>query len=348
MAKQKYDHTEEIDARLRHWKRLQDVQWAAQVVLEEGPRKLVLAQVLHIRHSDGASGAKLQIEKSSKRRNADPFEWCDEDRVTLGEQGTARLLQYLLEQHSIPAVVLRPDHCLTAGQDASAVVHRVLDLLRDGDLNPGDLGELKGLAQQRAYREAVSELERLLGGERKEQAFQEWFEKHSWAFGTHYVGRVAARTIGIHDKVDFLLRTTDGYLDIIELKRPDMDPLLYDRDHKSYYWSADASKPIGQCAKYLKTVADNRMSLVYGERLPFLRPRARIIIGRSNNWPSDKCDALRSLNASLHDVEVWTYDHALAAARQLVECWLGPDSRPDDGDEAGDGVPTEDAASPGA
>jgi hypothetical protein len=42
-----------------------------------------------------------------------------------------------------------------------------------------------------------------------------------------------------------------GYRDIVELKRPDMRVLFYDDEHKNFYFSADVSKAIGQCHRYL-------------------------------------------------------------------------------------------------
>ena len=63
--------------------------------------------------------------------------------------------------------------------------------------------------------------------------------------------------------------------------------------------------------------------LAQREKLFFLKPRARVVIGRSNSWQQPLRDALRILNGSLHFIEVWTYDDVLAMADQMMEIYEG-------------------------
>jgi hypothetical protein len=57
----------------------------------------------------------------------------------------------------------------------------------------------------------------------------------------------------------------------------------------------------------MRVTDENRHQLNNLEHMPFLKPRGRIIIGRSVNWPQKKLDSLRELNASLHYIELMTF-----------------------------------------
>lgn len=97
--------------------------------------------------------------------------------------------------------------------------------------------------------------ENLREGRNKEDVHQDWCEHQSWAFGNAYVARDDQRVIGIGDSVDLLMESTvSGLRDIFELKRPDMDVILYDSTHRNWYWSANTAKAIGQCHRYLDTL----------------------------------------------------------------------------------------------
>jgi hypothetical protein len=147
-----------------------------------------------------------------------------------------------------------------------------------------------------------------------------WCEKHSWAFGNVYAMRDDVREIALGDSVDGLLALTgNGLRDIFELKRPDMHAILLDKTHKSYHWSSDASKAIGQCHRYLDALHEGASrGLRDHPEIAAYHPRAIIVLGRSNDWQSDKLRALHGLNARLHSISVMTYDQLLAQAMQLL------------------------------
>jgi hypothetical protein len=49
-----------------------------------------------------------------------------------------------------------------------------------------------------------------------------------------------------------------------------------------------------------------------------IRPRVRIVIGRSSTWSEEQHEAFRRLGATLHDIEIMAYDHVIERALQLV------------------------------
>ena len=76
-----------------------------------------------------------------------------------------------------------------------------------------------------------------------------------------------------------------GYRDIVELKRPDMRVLLYDEDHRNFYFSADVSRAIGQCHRYLDVLHEvAAQGLLDHPEIVAYHPRRIIVIGRSARW----------------------------------------------------------------
>lgn len=169
---------------------------------------------------------------------------------------------------------------------------------------------------------AVEKLRRFLhGGVVDERSYQVWCEEHSWAFGNAYAIRDDVRNIALGDQVDALLAlTANGLRDILELKRPDMDPLRWDADHRSYYWSPDAAEAIGQCNRYLDALHEAaRTGLRDHPEVVAFHPRALIVIGRSEGWSDDKLRALHGLNNRLHGIQIITFDQLLAQAERLLD-----------------------------
>jgi hypothetical protein len=171
-------------------------------------------------------------------------------------------------------------------------------------------------------RSAVAQLRQFLdGGESSERVYQKWCEKHSWAFGNAYVMRDEVREISTGDTLDLMLPSViAGYRDIVELKRPSMEVLLYDEPHQNYYFSSDVSKAIGQCHRYLDVLHEAASNgLRDHPEVVAYHPRAIVVIGRSIGWGEEQHRALHGLNRRLSGLTVMTYDHLLAQGERLVE-----------------------------
>ncbi|MNI68496.1 hypothetical protein D3C73_1241960 [compost metagenome] len=133
--------------------------------------------------------------------------------------------------------------------------------------------------------------------------------------------RDEVRAISTGDNLDLLLpNVIAGYRDIVELKRPDKEVLLYDATHKNYYFSADVSRAIGQCHRYLDILHQAaKDGLLDHKEVVAYHPRATVVIGRSHGWTDEQQRALHGLNRRLHGISVMTYDHLLAQGERLVE-----------------------------
>lgn len=194
---------------------------------------------------------------------------------------------------------------------------------------------LRSVIRYQELRTAVDELRMNLESEvTDEQTYQVWCNQHSWAFGNAYLVNDAVRNIAVGDQVDGLLPSVaTGLRDIIELKRPNMQVLLWDNVHRNYYFSQDVTRAIGQCHRYLDVL---HQEAVYGLRdhpeIVAYYPRATIVIGRSRDWDQEKQKALHGLNCRHHGIALMTYDHLLAQCENALQL-LGPSESEDSRDE---------------
>jgi Domain of unknown function (DUF4263) len=336
MPKQSFDHSEFIAGTL---KRHQQVGWADQAVLDQRPRSIWLMQAKHIVHSDGRRGFDLQIEKYVKKTNREVF-GHPERSFPLSEQAVVNLFDYLQRQQALEkidlgggylAIPLKTQQSFSGKQiDGVATLFRSLiesnqlsELLTSGRLTKETVANIGAASQHARYKTAVAELRKLLKVAEDEKVYQQWFEAHPWICGANYVRRTDVRRIGLHDITDIVMETTDGYLDLFELKRPDLPVLRLDKGRDIYFFSKEASQAIAQAANYVVKTEENRHMLAQTEKLFFLKPRARVVIGRSDSWQKAPRDALRILNGSLHFIEVWTYDDVLAMADQMMRMYEG-------------------------
>jgi len=167
---------------------------------------------------------------------------------------------------------------------------------------------------------AVEKLEELIESDALETLFQNHLAEHPWMFGSEYSELLDRRKYTRDEQQDFMVRrTADGYLEVIEIKRPLAGkPLFkYDISHKAYYPSEELSKVIGQVTKYLEKLDGDRNTINYDLGEDVTKIRAKIIIGQ--NGDAEQRKALRRLNGHLHRIEILTFDQLLQIARQVVK-----------------------------
>jgi hypothetical protein len=153
-----------------------------------------------------------------------------------------------------------------------------------------------------------------------EKIFQNWIESNLWVFGVEYITKHDARKIGIFSEGDLLMESMDGFLDLIELKRPNIGYELfkYDDSHNCFYPSLDLSKVIGQCLFYLQTLDDYKLNLEKEYKCKVIRPQIKIITGRSNKFGDEEFKALRMLNSNLNHIQIITYDYLLDCGKKII------------------------------
>lgn len=168
---------------------------------------------------------------------------------------------------------------------------------------------------------ALSTLREMMGDSSLSEApYQKWFEENYWVFGSAYIARDDVRSISSSDNTDLILeRTANGLRDIIEVKKASLSVLVEDTGRKQFYFSANVSSAIGQCARYLEVFSQTAHNgLLDHPKVIAKQPVAVIVIGRSNDWTNEQRSALHRLNSHLHGIRVKTYDEIVEEAECLL------------------------------
>ncbi len=201
---------------------------------------------------------------------------------------------------------------------------KLVEFILDNKVIPAELE----LALQAARRSrAISEYESMLEGDLVENTWQNWFEENTWVLGSEFVRVLDERTIDTENISDFLMEAYDGFLDIVEIKRPEggMDFWAAKRDHGNYVPSQNLVKAVTQSAKYVYEVEREANSVKFLERVGGVRtvkPRCILIFGRSRDWNKEQVEAYRILNSGYHNLSILSYDHVLERAKRIagLEC----------------------------
>jgi hypothetical protein len=196
----------------------------------------------------------------------------------------------------------------------------MLQFLLNNDVIPEDL-EI-GLTQARKLR-AIDEFQYLLESDYTENKWQNWFEKNSWVLGSDFVKVLDERVIDTRNISDFLMQSYDGFLDVIEIKRPEGDLKFWASalDHGNYYPHSDLIKAITQSISYIHEVELQANDMKFFERVgkvKTIKPRCTLIFGRSNDWNQAQQEAFRVLNSSYHNLTIMTFDHVLERAKRII------------------------------
>jgi hypothetical protein len=321
------------------------VSYGEPIVLTDNTKRRVVFIPFFIPHSDHT---ELAGKITTYLKKPPPLNWItvEEKSVSLSEDATRKLLSalkthlavaqekedgnYLLIRVS-EGTALLGDH--DPAQVATALTKvlsqpDVVEHLRDTELSSELVGALRGAIKLNEMKAAVTQLRVLLeSSENGEDVYQSWCESHSWAFGNAYVMRDEIRNISAGDRLDILLPSViAGYRDLVELKRPDMPVLKYDKGHRNYYFAVEVSKAIGQCHRYLDILHEvAAKGLLDHPEIVAYHPRAIIVIGQSHDWGEEKLRALHGLNRRLAGITVMTYSHLLAQGERLIEM-LAPKS----------------------
>lgn len=170
---------------------------------------------------------------------------------------------------------------------------------------------------------AIAEFERMLADNLTEQPWQKWFEQNPWVLGTEFVRVLDEREIDTAHISDFLMQAYDGFLDIVEIKRPEGRLRFWaDRlDHGNYVPSPDLIKAVTQATRYIYEVEREANSVKFLERVDnvkTIKPRCILIFGRSDDWDSERTVSYRILNSSFHNLSILTYDHVLDRAKRML------------------------------
>ncbi|MFH1402328.1 MAG: Shedu anti-phage system protein SduA domain-containing protein [Patescibacteria group bacterium] len=154
-----------------------------------------------------------------------------------------------------------------------------------------------------------------------EDIFRKWLEQNLWVFGVEYFKKHGWRIVAEDAIADLVMETADGFIDLIELKRPKLPFPLFNKhsSHNGYYPSAQFSQAVGQCLFYLKRLDEKKNNIEQKQDTKILCPRVKLVIGRSRNFTTDEFETMRILNANFGSITVITYDDLLRNGKQIID-----------------------------
>ena len=174
----------------------------------------------------------------------------------------------------------------------------------------------------------VEEFDRQIAASHDESWWQTYFSKNILLFQDNYIRLIEKLNITVAGTQfpDFIVVTSDGYLDILEIKKPDTVLLKEDASHLNYYWGPEIAKAISQVENYIDRVTKNS-SLIrtelkdrYGIDLRIIKPRGIVIAGRASEFGGvvKKADDFRLLNEGLKNVQILPYDEVSQHLRNTI------------------------------
>lgn len=305
-------------------------------VLRDKATVITHAVFWRIHHHSGKEDVHLKIGRYKKSKgwneSEEPESLTPKSELTLDDEEFRNLIAFVQESYEP----------FKAGTKAFIPLDRPLDAdtaeaVRGLFNHPEKLDLVDFIAQHHIIPEhlmlalhlkrrmqAIAEFETMLSQDLVERPWQKWLQKNSWVLGTDFVRVLGERSIDTQHISDFLMEAYDGFLDIVEIKRPEGDLSFWaaTQDHGNYFPSSDLTKAITQASRYLYEVEREANSVKFLERVDHvktIKPRCTLIFGRSHEWNDEQRESYRILNSCLHNLTLLTYDHVLERARSLLK-----------------------------
>ncbi len=183
--------------------------------------------------------------------------------------------------------------------------------------------DLKDIVEYRSRVTSIEDFVDMLENTHTENDWQTWFQENSWVLGSDFVRILDERRIDVQNISDYLVEAYDGFLDVIEIKKPSSDLKFWpdSKDHDNYYPHSDLTKAITQSINYINQIEKQIDSKEFSKRIDdvtVIKPRCTLIFGRSIDWDDEQKEAYRILNSSYHNVTILTYDHVLERAKRML------------------------------
>lgn len=348
---------DDVKVRIRESVKNPNVGKTEQVVLKEGPRAFRLATLFEIINPEAGklhhyslkidsinrkkSGWFYKPEKSVALEGHDPDEierlfrflrahlegklsdaTGDLHIIKSEEYEKLERLIDLIPNLSSPDMVELVKLIIPRIKDASSYLPKFIETFENTD--PSTLEHVAVAARFVKHKLAYDQLKLLVDSEHtSENMFQNLLSENPWMFGSEYSELLDRRTWTRDDNLDFMLRrTSDNYLEIIEIKTPFIGPLFrHDKSHDSYYPSSKLSLVLGQVMRYISEIERSRDSILSKDECDTLKIRARIIVGL-DGIPVQQ-ETLRNLNAHLHRIEVITFNQLIRIAGRVLSVFEG-------------------------
>mgnify|MGYP001623022438 CR=1 FL=1 len=320
-----------MDDKIKGWEIVKTTsegqEYIQSATLKEGPRSKSIAVFFRNKHKNTDDYiVSLKISHNSK----DSRGWLNEKpdkTITLSNEQIDKLADYI-QEHYTPLSLGEKSYISLSSDNLSTVLRQVTELgLSDEDMvnklyESGVLTNNLSVAITAAERKvAIQDFEKNISLDLQESFWQNWFGQQKWVLGSEYIKILTERTIDEHHIADYIMQSVDGFLDLVEIKKPNLRFWTEPDSHGNYRPSAELVAAITQCLNYIYRVERKADSDDFRERVSGVRtvkPKCMLVYGRSDTWGKKQFEAFRILNAAYNQLNIITYDQLLVRAKGLL------------------------------
>lgn len=242
----------------------------------------------------------------------------DEQEVTLNPHAISVLKKFLDE------IELCKDETLHKIQTSNNDFDRILtpnDFLKIVEKNISSIDDYYILLDIKKKQKTIMELEEIVNGNHgNEVSIQKFLKKNLWLFGNEYTTFVKEEKINSKNILDGIPKNLDNFIDVIEVKLPEVELFRYDSHHNNYYSSSELTKAIAQTQNYIfeleKMTTEEEFQT--NNNCKIIKPRGIVLIGTRNELNEEEVKYLRILNSSYHNLTVITYQQLLEKAKNIL------------------------------
>lgn len=246
--------------------------------------------------------------------------------LTLDNEELNALIEYIFENYTLVNLG-KGEYVNVTGDNAKLI--KQFKALVEGKADTANLLIENGILSDNVYVTAtsikkvaaLSELESSLIKDLPEKYWQDWFSSNKWVLGSDFAQIIDERHIDTENIADYIMRAFDGFVDLVEIKKPNGIPFWSaTKDHNNYVPSTDLIRAITQCLNYIYAIEQeaNSLKFIQKTKSKVIKPRCILIFGRSHNWDDEQREAYRILNASYNQISILTYDHLLVRAKNVL------------------------------
>jgi len=229
------------------------------------------------------------------------------------------------------------------GQDTVGLVRELLDSINEHEPDPEKIKRIidevpsteEGIdmlaivASIKSYRRAIKRLRDLIESqdelEHLEKEYQNILASNPWMLGSQYTELLVKEFwIDTTDRVDLMLASAVGHVDVVELKKPNTKILVPGSKANTWRTHYKLSDAQAQARKYLQILDENRLQIenkhpFAKQSVPRLYRSGAIIVAGRTPKEREALNALRDINVSEPRILILTYDDVLAIAEATIK-----------------------------
>ena len=258
--------------------------------------------------------------------------------LTLDNDELNSLISYITDNYT--PINLGSGKYICVSEDDEELINKFKELVEKNS-NTAELLIEKGILSDNVFvaatsikqKDALIDFEKNLEETLPESFWQNWFSENKWVLGSDFAQIIDERNIDTENIADYIMRDFDGFVDLVEIKKPNgLQFWSATKDHNNYVPSTDLIKAITQCLNYIYAIEREANSVKFIEKTKskVIKPRCILIFGRSNDWNDEQREAYRILNAAYNQLSILTYDHLLFRAKNVLGITEDVDTTDDD------------------